>query len=571
MLKLIIILLFFTFSAGAQTFRRTIDRVTSLDPIEASSVHASRAVSLIYESLLEYSYDARPYALKPLLATTMPSISDDGITYTFTINTNAFFMADKAFGRNSDGSFRKRNVTAEDVIYSFKRLADAKNASPGYWTIGSRIKGAEKFREISSQSEKTDYSLPVEGLVSDSPDKLVITLTAPSPVFLWLLAMPYTAVVPREVVEFYGSSFGENPVGTGPYYMAGWRRNYSMLYRRNPEWRGWRNNTNRFEELYFCLMDDPSTQWLAFLAGELDLQGEVSRDNWDEVVTAKGELNPDLIKRGFMMSKMATLEVSYIGINMDDPVLGKNKKLRQALNAAFDAVKWEEYYRGRAKAASGPVPPNVEGAVTNDLPYGRGVETAKKLLAEAGYENGIDKTTGKRLSLSIDIGRTTQDMRESTELLAAFMDRCGIELIPEYNNWPSFLKKVSSRRSQLFRISWVGDYPDAENFLQLFYSKNASPGPNRSNYNNPVFDNLYERALIAPKEERLKLYRELQEILQADSPWVFLSFQTALSLSAPTVENYIPHDFPYGMEKHYHYQKSYRNPDQKPDPDPDRK
>ncbi len=545
----------FSVAVQATTFRRVIDRVTSLDPIDASSVHASRCDALIYETLLEYSYEQRPYTLVPSIATAMPEISDDGCIYTFTINTNIFFTADISFGVDQNGAPRSRNVVADDVIYSFKRLADAKLAAPGLWTVKGRIKGIDKFWEASSLSDKTDYSISVEGLRSPAPDKLIIELTQPSPVFLWTLAMPYMSVVPHEAVTMYGEKFSEHPVGTGPYTLDKWRRNYSMRFKRNHAWRGWKDNPSPFEVIYFPLIDDPSTQWLSFLAGELDLQGEISRDNWEDVLGDNGELNPFFAGLGMTMSRMSTLEVSYIGINMSDPILGKNKKLRQALNAAFDAARWESYYRGRIRILPTPVPSGVEGSITNDLPYGRGIETAKRLLAEAGYPDGQDPATGKPLQLTIDIGRTTQDFRESTELMIAFMDRCGIKLIAEYSNWPTFLKKVSEERSQLFRISWVGDYPDAENFLQLFYSRNSPPGPNRAGYKNPYYDELFERAMAAPHDERIKLYEEMQRIIQEDSPWIFIGTTTSLSLSSRRLRNYHPHDFPYGMEKHYRNEK----------------
>ncbi len=534
--------------SNASVYRRVIERVTSLDPVEAASVYAARCVALSYETLLEYDYEARPYRLKPCLATAMPEVSPDGLTYTFGIDTNAVFAADPCFGEG-----RTRHLTASDFVYSLKRLADAKTSSSGYWLIDGRVEGIGTFHEASKSPAPTDYSMDVPGLRAVADDILEIRLSSPSPVFLWMLAMPYAAAVPHEAVEFYGDAFRDHPVGTGPYRLEQWRRNYRMDYVRNGLWRGWRDAPpGAFTRIVFPLIDDPSTQWLSFLAGELDLQGEVSRDNWDQVMMPDGSLNPRLAARGIVLDTMPTLEVSYIGINMDDPVLGPNRKLRQALNAAFDAARWEKYYRGRIIVSNGPVPPQVAGATTNALPYGRGAETAMRLLEEAGYPGGRDPATGRRLRLTLDLGKTTQDMRESTELLVAFMARCGIELVPEYSSWPTFLKKVSQRRSQLFRIGWVGDYPDAENFLQLFYGPNASPGPNRCNYSNPEYDALYREAMATTDETvRLGLYGRLQEIVREDSPWIFMGFSTAASLHHSTLQNYRPHDFPYGMEKHF--------------------
>lgn len=552
--------LFFSNDAFAQVFRRVNGRVVSLDPIEEATVYAARSISLVYETLLEYDYSARPYRLKPALALSMPKVDDSGLVYEFAINTNIFFTPNRCFGINGDGSPKTRHIVASDFVYSLKRLADAKLPSSGYWILRGRVKGIEDFHNASKTNSVTDYGFQVEGLMAPSDDRLLITLSEPSPVFEWLLALPYASVVPHEAVEFYGSSFRENPVGTGAYKLADWRRNYALRFSRNRDWHGWdasrlaldaKQGLYPFEEIFYPEIEDPSTQWLAFLSGDLDLQGEVSRDNWDEVVMADGTLSPSLSAKGFKMVTMPTLEVSYIGINMEDPLLGKNKPLRQALNAAFDAARWSEFYRGRIVPASGAVPPGVAGADTSPLPFERSVESARRLLAEAGYPNGIDPATGRRLRLVLDIGKTSQDMRESTELLIAFFDRCGIELVAEYHSWPSFLEKISKRNTQLFRIAWVGDYPDAENFLQLFYGPNASPGPNRCNYSNPEFDRLFQEAMEANHSRRLELYAKMQEIIKDECPWIFLGYSTALSLVAPTVDRYIPHDFPYGMEKHF--------------------
>ena len=542
------------------TYRRTIERVTTLDPAEAVSVYAARAVALIYETLLEYDYAARPYRLVPALAETLPTVSADGLDYTFRIVADARFAPDSCFGLDAEGRPRGRSVTAHDLIFSLKRLADAKLASSGYWLVDGRIRGLDAFHEASRAPSPTDYGMAIDGLIADDARTLRIRLSQPCPPFIWMLAMPYAAAVPHEAVTAYGSAFGEHPVGSGPYRLAEWRRNYRMTFTRDPAWRGWQHGPaaivaesglRPFDQLRFPVMDDPSTQWLSFLTGELDLQGEIARDSWEEVVDSFGHLRPKVAARGITLTSMPTLEVAYIGINMDDPVLGTNRLLRQALNCAFDAERWTQYYHGRVVAANGAVPPGVAGHLEAPAPYAFDLERARALLVEAGYPGGQDPSTGRRLRLTLDLGRTTQDVRESTELIVAFLARAGIDLVPEYHNWPAFLRKVSQRQSQLFRIGWVGDYPDAENFLQLFYGPNLSPGPNRCNYRNADFDARYREALAATDEvERLRLYRELQDIIREDCPWIFIHFGRAYSLNHDRVVNFQPHDFPYGMEKY---------------------
>jgi len=331
-----------------------------------------------------------------------------------------------------------------------------------------------------------------------------------------------------------------------------------MDYVRDVEWRGWREGPAAlapsdapFDRVVYRVIDDVSTQWLCFLAGELDFLGEVTRDNWDAVIDPAGGLSPELRAKGFTLHSMPTLEVAYIGINMDDPVLGPNRALRQALNCAFDGAAWERFYNGRVMRADGPVPPGTAGRLDAAFAYAFDLDKARRLLAEAGYPGGIDPKTGRRLELTLDLGRTSQDMRETTELIVAFWARIGIALKPQFHNWPAFLKRVASRQSQMFRLGWTGDYPDAENFLKIFAGANASPGPNRANYANPAFDRVYQAACAETDEEaRNRLWAEAQAMVREDCPWVFLHFQKNYSLCNGRVRNYRPSDFPYGSEKY---------------------
>ena len=170
-------------------------------------------------------------------------------------------------------------------------------------------------------------------------------------------------------------------------------------------------------------------------------------------------------------------------------------------------------------------------------------------MKDAGYPGGIDPQTGRRLVLSMAIGRATQSSREEGELVASFFARIGIKLELSFFTWDAFVKAVNEGRVQLYRMGWVGDYPDAENFLQLFYSKNVSPGPNHSNYENAQYDAAYDAAMAAPTEvERNRQWGVCQEIVREDCPWIFLHYNTAYSLVRSRVGNYMPSVFPYGQE-----------------------
>ena len=240
---------------------------------------------------------------------------------------------------------------------------------------------------------------------------------------------------------------------------------------------------------------------------------------------------------------------------MKDPVLGGNKLLRQALSRAFDFPAWQRFFNGRIDPAPSPVPQGVDGVLDEPSPYSFDLEDAKRLLALAGYPDGIDPATGRRLVLTLSIGRATQDSREAGELLASFFAKIGVKLELSFHVWGEFLSAVNEGRVQMYMMGWVGDYPDAENFLQLFYSKNSSPGPNHSCYSSAAFDAAYDAAMSATDESvRCEYWRECQRIVREDCPWIFTHYPKSYSLVRPRVGNYIPSAFPYGSEKFYRAQ-----------------
>lgn len=541
-------------------FCRSMDRVASMDPAEAASAYAARAVMMTYETLYEYDYAERPYKLIPSLAESLPEVRSNGLVYVVRLHPDARFQPDACFGVGADGQPRGRAVTADDVVFSLKRLADRKVGSSGAWLVEDAVAGMRAFSDASAGAGVTDYGVPVAGLRALDARTVRVELTRPMNVFAYYLTIAYSAVVPREAVTFYGQEFGSHAVGTGPYRLAEWRRNHQMTYTRDAAWRGWRAGPAAldpvggevpFDRVVYRLIDDVSTQWLCFLAGELDFLGEITRDNWDVVIEPSGGLATPLRERGVTLYSMPTLDVAFIGFNMDDPVVGKSRALRQALNCALDGEAWERFYNHRVARADGPVPPGTAGRLETPFAYASNVEKAKALLREAGYPDGVDPKTGKRLELTLDLGRTSQDMRESAELLVSFLARVGVDLKPQFHNWPTFLKRVAGRQSQMFRMGWTGDYPDAQNFMQLFYSKNGSPGPNRANFADPEFDRLYEAACAATDEaERDRLWGQAQERVREECPWLFLYFQKAYSMCNPNVLRYQPSDFPYGTEKY---------------------
>ncbi|MFA7257287.1 MAG: ABC transporter substrate-binding protein [Kiritimatiellales bacterium] len=553
---------------GEQVLYGQTPRIKGLDPARAGDVASSSIIGRIYEGLLEYSYLDRPYRVQPMLAAAMPDVSADGLTYTFRIRQGIYFQDDECFPGG-----KGRELTAEDFVYSIKRIADLKNASSGYWAFNERIVGLDKFRTATAGEAPTDYDTPVEGLCAPDRYTFQIQLTEPYPQLFWVLAMHYAFAVPREAVEFYGEQFVNHPVGTGPYILEKWKRNYRIECVRNPKWK----ETGRIElypstgteealaagllddagkQIPFIdrvvqyVVDDAATTWMMFLSGQFSYSG-ISRDNWDAVITPGHDLVEKLKAQGVELLSSPTLDIYYIGFNMDDPFVGKNKKLRQALSCAFNPELLVQYYNGRVAPLYGPLPDPLAGFKPEPTAYSFNLEKAKQLLAEAGCPDGIDPATGRRLEITLELGGATPDVRQVVDLMAGMFDKAGVVLKASYNNWPAFLDKMDRRQAQLFELGWVADYPDGENFLQLFYSANASPGPNHSNYANPEFDKLYEQMrTLLPGPEKDRLCERMVDIIIEDCPWIFLYQPMEFAVIHDWLKNFSLHDFPYTMVKY---------------------
>lgn len=490
----------------AAVFTRALTGVDSLDPVQSQSTYDSHAVHLLYETPLEVDYRARPYRIKPG-ACELLGVSDDGLVYSFRMVPST-------------------PLSAADVKRSIDRLRDKANPSPGTWTM-------KNVKDVSVTGERT----------------FRIELNSRQHVFPWMLTMAYCGIR------------GPNGETTGPYRLKSWWRNHEIVFEKNPRWHGWALSADAgadaFDEVRYVIVSDVTTQWLMLLNGEVDFLGEIARDNWSSVMGDDGRLYPSVAERGVKLNGGAPAnEVRYIGMNMEDPLLGSNRKLRQALSCAFDFPTWRKFYNNSVCALSGPVPPTVEGCIDEPSEYSFDIGKAKRLLEEAGYPGGIDPATGRALVISLSIGRPTQDSREAGELLASFYARIGVKIELRFQTWHAFLNSVNKGNVQLYMMAWVADYPDPENFLQLFYSKNRSPGPNHSCYANPEYDAEYEKAMAAGTDaERMRHWRRCQEIVREDCPWIFTHITKNYTLSRSRVGNYVPNDFPYGNEKHYRVQK----------------
>ena len=540
-------------------------RVNTLDPALTADLVSASMVGEIYDTPLEYDYVKRPYRLKPSMLDRMPESNGEMTVFRFHLRDDLFFQPDKCFGVDSSGRPKKRRVVARDMAFSILRLADERNHSPGYWLIRGKIKGIGAFRAATAESAPWDFSpydAGCEGIRVLDDRTLEIRLEKPDPRFLYAFAMPYMSVAPREAVEAYRGDFSSHPVGSGPFRLVEWRRGYKLEFERNPDFRteyfrDAENPADRsrklplLERVVCPQVNEPVTAWLMFLRGDLDMNS-VDKDSFDAVVAEGGGIAPALAARGVRMIRSPKMQIYYIGFCFADPLLAENADLRKAISLAYDVRKRVEFFNDCVIPANGPIPEGVAGYDPDFRnPYGRrNVELARKYLAKAGFPGGVDPKTGRRLKLTLDFGGTSATFHQLAEMFVEDMSAIGVEIVPILNNWPNFLKKSAEGRVRLYCVSWVADYPDAENFLQLFYGPNAG-SCNRSYFRDPVYDKMFDEIKTMPDTpERSAKYAEMAKYLVERCPWIFSHYPVSYRLSQGWVENYRPHDFCFSRWKY---------------------
>ena len=536
-------------------------KVKGLDPVNAGDTYSSREVARVYEGLLEYHYLKRPYQLRPNLAEAMPTVSKDGLTYTFKIKKGVMFHDNKCFPKG-----KGRELKAQDFVFSIKRMADAELNSTGWWLLDGRIKGLNEWRD-QYVGKKANYDDEVSGLKALDDYTLQFTLSSEYPQFLYSLAMVYTYAVPKEAVDFYGAEFLNNPVGTGAFITSTYKQSNKIIYTKNPNFRDVFYPTegaagDKEKELLVSagkklplvdrievnILTEESTRFLKFKSGSVDFS-EIPKDDMSAVITPDKELSDSFAKAGISLDTLPDLDITYIAFNHEDPIFKNNKKLRQAMSMAYNHAESNKlFYADTAMLAQTIVPPGIAGYDANyKNPYAQyDLEKAKKLLAEAGYPNGKGLPTLEYETTSTTVAR------QMAEFFQKAMKNIGVNIKVNSNTWPQLTQKTKKRQAQMFGMAWLGDYPDAENFLQLLYGPNASPGPNGSNYSNSEFNKKFDIAKnMQPGPNRAKRYAKLSKMVAEEVPVIFGVHRTSFVLKHSWMKNYKFSTFSHGHAKYY--------------------
>lgn len=544
-------------------------KVGSLDPVRAATQYAGLAQAPVYEPLFEYEYLVRPYTLKPLLLTGMPDVSEDKLTYSFTLRDDLRFHDNECF----DGG-TGRPAVAQDVVWSLMRMADRSLRPGGWWVYQDRIVGFDAFKKRMDDrepGEPFDWHADIEGLRVVDDHRFEIQLERPFPQLLYVLAMGYAAVMPRECAEYYGEEFGNHAVGTGPFTLESWQRGVRFRFNKTENWRGEAYPSVAAPEfverglleasgeampfldaLVFDVFDQVQPAWLKFRVGDVDV-ARVASEFHDGVFHPDKTLRKQFVDEGIQGYNLPLLDYIYAGFNMEDPLWGHPggetaRKLRQAVSLAYDTAEIDDAFYNRTTVLyDGPIPPGLEGyepGITS--PYrGPDLDRSRALLAEAGYPNGE--------GLPPLLGEVSQasSMVQRAEMVSRQLSKVGIDYRFNTNSFPELSDKLKRKKAQFFGMAWGADYPDAENFLQLFYGPNGSPGSNNWNYDNPEYNALYDRSrVMEPSPERTAIYKTMRAMLIEDVPSLPSQARTRFYLWNPRVRNFQPSEVWYGWIKH---------------------
>lgn len=505
----------------------------SLDPPRQFDSASHDVIAMVYSTLLQYAYLERPYKIEPDLLERLPDISADKLTYTLKLRKGVRFHDNACFPGG-----KGRELTADDVIFSLRRFANANINVKSWFLMEGAVVGMDAFRAATAKAgAKGDTSkLPLEGIRKVDSHTLTIKLTKPNPLFLFALAASSTSIVPAEAVARYGDQFSVNPVGTGPFSLTDVQRKGVLRLKKNPTYhgsypaagapgdaeKGLLKDAGKklplVDVVEMPLIEEAQPRMLKFLKGELDWQG-LDRANFSKMVTKKADdfaLNADVASKFKIYTALGN-DSSYWALNQKDPLLGGNKKLRQALAYLVDTqAQIDVLLNGRGRKLKSMVPLDLVGSErdTAAVSYSYDVAQAKKLLAEAGYPDGKGLP-----ALTVLFSDTTAETRNSADLHKAKFAAAGVQIKPMFVDWPTYLKTLESANYQIADSAWQGDYPDAENFYQLLYSKNAPPGPNHSGFNNAAYDKAYEAARHMPNgPERMALFKQMNELIREEVP-----------------------------------------------------
>jgi len=486
--------------------------IQSLDPAYASGQAATWVCNMLYNGLVDLDDSLH---IIPMISKHW-TISSDGKTYTFYLRNDVFFQNTAHYVWKTP-----RKVTAYDFVYSFNRIISPDIASPGAWI----------FQKV----EKNDLGKYAFFALNDTVFQIV--LAKPFPPFLGILAMKYASVVPQEVIAQYGKDFRKFPVGTGPFQFQLWKEGIKLVLRKNDNY--FEKDENHeplpyLDAVSISFIIDKQVIFMEFMKEKLDFMSGIEACYKDALLTQEGTLQ-EAYRDKITMQTGPYLNTEYLGFLLKDkynnPLL--IKEVRQAINYGFDREKMIKYLRNHIgyPGTSGFVPLGMRSFNPEKVKgYHYDPQKALELLQQAGYPNGEGLP-----EIPLSVSASYLDL---CQYIQHELNKIGIHISLEVQQAAQQRQMMRNYQLPFFRGSWICDYPDAENYLSLFYSKNLQPaGSNYTHYVNPEFDKLFEKSqTITDEVLRNEYYTTLDSLLMEDAPVVVLFYDKRVRFTLKKIQ-----------------------------------
>ncbi|WP_239061839.1 ABC transporter substrate-binding protein [Ideonella livida] len=544
---------------------------TGFDPAQISDLYSRTIAAHIFEAPLTYDYLARPARLRPQTAAALPEASADFRTWTFRLRPGIYFADDPAFGG------RRRELVAEDYVYSIKRLYDPRWKSPTLGLLeGSRILGLSELRQQAIQGQRPfDYDAPVEGLRVLDRYTFQLRLAEPAPrIHYYFADGAMLGAVAREVVEHYGDEIMAHPVGTGPFLLAQWRRSSRIVLARNPGFREERFDAEPpaddpvsqaiaqrlrgrrlplLDRVEVSIVEESQPRLLGFLNAEHDLLDRLPPE-LSPPILPHGQLAPHLQKKGVQLERVAGVDITYAYFGMENPVVGgygpAQVALRRAIALAYDAqAERQQMRKGQMLPAQSIVPPGVSGFQAGlrtemsqqDLPR------ALALLDLYGFadrdgDGWRERPDGGPLHIEFS-SQTDQISRQQQELWKKAFDALGLQATFRIAKWPEQLKASRAGKLMMWSVSWSAATPDGAYFLDLMYGPNKGQA-NHARFDLPEYNRLYRQQSSLPDgPQREAVILQMKKLGVAYMPYKVVGHRMINDLMHPWVIGYRRHPF----------------------------
>jgi ABC-type transport system substrate-binding protein len=475
------------------------DDVATLDPAIGYDWQNWSMIKSLFDGLMDY--DPGTTDLRPGLAESY-TISDDGMVFTFEV-------------RNGVQFHNGREMTAEDVVYSFNRVTNPTTQSPGagfFWSI----KGYDAMASGEADA--------LEGVTVEGPGTVRIELSRPDATFLHVMALNFASVVPREAVEAAGDDFGKNPVGTGAFSLAEWTIGQRLVFAKNETY--WRNGIPYLDQITFEVGQEPIVALLRLQNGEVDVPGDgIPPAKFQEVMG-----DPAQAER---VVEGGQLHTGYITLNTQMPPFD-NADVRRAVNMAINKDRIIQIINGRAIAATQPLPPTMPGYTEGYEGYAFDPEAAKAMLAKAGFAEGFE--TELYVMNTDPNPRIAQAIQQD---LAGIGITAGIKSLAQASVIAAGGEADQAPMIWSGGMAWIADFPDAANFYGpiLGCSGAIQGGWNWSWYCNEALDekSASADAIVDPARagERLEMWSEIYMTIMEDAPWVPVFNEQRYTMKSP--------------------------------------